>query len=248
MIDPPDDFLRNLMVQLGKASPAGTVGPVAASAPQWYTQSENAETVQKVDDAMNPNVRNTPWLGQLYKSGFADTLYKAGSGVPSRLGQSDSQSMAAFVNPLGGLFMSPDRGKYSSTVSREGVGSPDYTFAHEMGHLAPRPKDLPKLQTAEPALWAMDERKSDPAYWRDNKPTPYAAAIEKVDPYYRKSQDEAFSQAYANAIQLLREKDFTNAGEKLGEIEGRTPGTGIILRDLLNKPIFAQHPLRKVIR
>ena len=243
-----DDFLRVLMAQLGKSLPAKSIGPVAQNAPKWYEQSDNKETVKKVDEAMLPNVRNTPWLEQMYKSGFADTLYQAGRGVPRSLGSADSKDMAAFVNPLGGLFMSPDRGKYGDTIGREGKESPDYTFAHEMGHLAPRPKGLPALKTSEPALWAMDERKGDPAYWKDNKPTPLAAALEKVDPYYRQNEDEAFSQAYANAVQFLREKDFTNAAERIGEIEAKTPGAGIIMRDLLGKPIYKNHPLKKLIR
>lgn len=241
-MDPIELIMRRIGVK------GDGLGPTIANSPRWYRESQDPETARVVDKAMHGNVRNTPWLEQLYKSGLADTLYKATGRVPSRLGAADDTKNVAFVNPFGGVYMNPDRKKYDNTIGIVGRGDPEMTFAHEMGHLYRPPKNMPPMKTAEPALWAMDKRKGNPKYWRDGAPSPYAAAIEKVDPYYRKSEDEAVSQAFSNAIKLLRSGDTTNVRSRMGEMEAQTPGMGVIARDLLQKPVFSNSPFRRVIR
>lgn len=240
-MDPIEMILRRIGVR------GDGVGPTIANAPKWYAESPDKDVVRQVDKALRPEVRNAPWLEQLYKSGLADTLYKATKGVPRDLGTSTVDNYAAFVSPLGSVHMNTNREKYNDVIGM-GEGSPDDTFIHEIGHLYDQPDNLPPMKTSEPALWVMDPRKGDKRYWRDGKPSLYAAAIERVDPYYRKSEDEAVSQAFTNAIKLLRSNDTTNVRQRIGEMESETPGMGTITRDLLNKPVFANSPFRQVIR
>lgn len=69
--------------------------------------------------------------------------------------------------------------------------------------------------------------------------------------YGQSDPDEALAQAYTNAAAFLSETAPDTAGfrQRLGELEGNTPGMGSIVRDLLTaRPIYQKHPLKKVIR
>ena len=226
------------------------VGPTRASAPRWYAEMVNPETLARAEQAMTPAAQATPWLRDLYTSGLADTLYQATGRVPRKLDVATTPDMAAFVSPIGSVHMSPDRARYEHTVSALG-NDPSVTFAHEMGHRYTPPRDLPPLKTSEPALWAMDPRKADPTYWRDGQPTALSRSLEAVDPYWRKNEDEARAQAFANAVAFLRETGQRvpeDVRQRLGEREAQTPGMGMIVRDLLSRDPYTAHPLRKVVQ
>jgi hypothetical protein len=89
------------------------------------------------------------------------------------------------------------------------------------------------------------------------------AAFKALDPYYRQGKQsrmdggrteyegESFAQAFTNAMGFLEENAqgvTPSYRERIGQLEGNTPGAGQILQDLLRKPIYANHPLRKVIK
>lgn len=233
------------------------VGPTLAAAPKWYPEMQNPERLKDVEKSMTPDVRNVPWLEQLYKSGVADTLYNLLGGVPQgwggqglRIG-TDPKNVA-FVSPLETLHMSPDREKYQQAAG-ELNKDPVTTFAHEIGHLMPSSKfpTLPELKTAEPPLWVFDPRWRTPGYGSLNFPSPYSKALQKIDSYYQTSSNEAFSQTFANTFDLLRKTAKgvpPNFREVLAEREALTPGLGIMLQDILQEPIYAKHPLRAVFR
>lgn len=76
-------------------------------------------------------------------------------------------------------------------------------------------------------------------------------ARELLSPYGQTSPEEAMAQAYVNATTFLSETAPDTAGfrQRIGALEGNTPGMGGIVRDLLkNQSIYRQHPLRGVIR
>ena len=63
--------------------------------------------------------------------------------------------------------------------------------------------------------------------------------------------DEAFAQAYTNAIDFLSRTstDTSKYRELLGRYEGNTPGAGAIVLDLLRtNPVYSKHPLKREIR
>jgi hypothetical protein len=65
------------------------------------------------------------------------------------------------------------------------------------------------------------------------------------------SPDEAFAQAYTNAIDFLSRtaSDTSKYRELLGRYEGNTPGVGAIVLDLLRtNPVYSKHQLKKEIR
>lgn len=96
-------------------------------------------------------------------------------------------------------------------------------------------------------------------------PGPESSAIKALDWYYSQSKEtpfgerfsdfynptsEAFAQAFTNATEFLAENAKgvqRNYRERLGQLEGNTPGAGQIVQDLLSRDIYAQHPLQRVI-
>jgi hypothetical protein len=211
---------------------------------------QNPQMLEEVEKRIDPSVRNTPWLNQLYKSGMADTLYQV-AGIPSGgLSTNTNPWYAAFVSPLASLHMSPDKNIYKDTKG-EVSQTPETVFAHEMGHIARPVKNLPELKTSEPALWTFDKRWNNPQkYGTIKNPSPLTKAIENVDGYWRSDSEEARAQSFANAISLLRDTDKglpQNIREVIGQREGKTPGMGIILQDILQNPIYEKHPLRKIL-
>lgn len=88
-------------------------------------------------------------------------------------------------------------------------------------------------------------------------------AFRDLDPYYREGREvrfgggttdydgESFAQAFTNAMGFLSDNASgvqPNYRERIGRLEANTPGAGQIVRDLLNKPVYAKHPLKSVIR
>lgn len=75
----------------------------------------------------------------------------------------------------------------------------------------------------------------------------------KVDPYYQTSPAEGYAQAFATAMEVLRntprilQKGTTRDeyANGLAEAEAFTPGTGGIVEALLKEPIFKNHPLQR---
>lgn len=68
---------------------------------------------------------------------------------------------------------------------------------------------------------------------------------------YTDYEGESFAQAMTNAMGFLDENSKSvqpNYRERIGQLEGNTPGAGQLVRDLLSKPIYANHPLKTVIR
>jgi hypothetical protein len=85
------------------------------------------------------------------------------------------------------------------------------------------------------------------------------SARAKVDPYYKRNPLEGYATAFENAVAFL---DYTRerAGNgksasgyasdpdllrrQIGSIESRTPGFGMLVKELLAEPLYAKHPLR----
>lgn len=105
-------------------------------------------------------------------------------------------------------------------------------------------------------------------HWPWNQPRlsqSESAAIRALDEYYAQSKEslwggkysdfedptgEGFAQAFTNAVEFLAENATgvqRNYRERLGQLEGNTPGAGQIVQDLLSRDIYAQHPLQRVI-
>lgn len=112
-------------------------------------------------------------------------------------------------------------------------------LTHELGHAYGK-KAFPSLITpliAPPPTKPMSRKEED--------------ARMMLSEYGQTSPDEALANAYVNATGFLSEtaQDTTGFRNKLGAYEGNTPGAGSIVKDLLTaKKVYANHPLRKVIR
>jgi hypothetical protein len=93
--------------------------------------------------------------------------------------------------------------------------------------------------------------KVDPyeAYGASN---PRTKARLKIDSYGSTEPAEAYAQAFKNAFGFLGEtaRDPQMDYRKFaGDLEGSTPGMGMIVQDLMKLPIFAKHPLQgKIFR
>lgn len=112
-------------------------------------------------------------------------------------------------------------------------------MAHELGHAYGK-SAFPSLQTpmiAPAPTGKMTAREED--------------ARMALSQYGQTSPDEALAQAYTNAVSFLSETapDTTGFRQRLGELEGNTPGMGSIVRDLLRaRAVYKNHPLKGAIR
>jgi hypothetical protein len=160
------------------------------------------------------------WLDSLYKSPFADSLYQT-SNVPRGLGVVPQGEPSSTVGVYQNL---PDF--VGIKPSKSELYTPRETLAHEMGHkYVPTKRDV-SLNAAF---------------------TPLDKSNEKLDPYYATDPSEGYAQAFKNAFNFLAEtaRDPKMDYRKFaGDLEGNTPGMGMIIQDLMKLPIFAKHPLQ----
>jgi hypothetical protein len=199
---------------------------------------------QKAERAKSTKVKQTPWLDSLYSSPLADSLYSA-VGVPSFLNTFEPQK------GLGQLYgeydfgfdqvaMNRDRSKYDSTSSNAATqmlaNDPRSVFIHEMGH---------KFKSGGKEFVPTNVLPFPSSYYMRDRPEGKASLA--LNEYYTKDQHEGAAQAFKNAWGFLAEtaKDPKQDYRKLaGDMEGNTPGMGLIIQDLMKLPIFAKHPLQ----
>jgi hypothetical protein len=134
--------------------------------------------------------------------------------------------------------------------------SPRGVFVHEFGHPAEEygnfsedtkglfsKQRLPKK--IQPDRMGLGASMYD--YERTQRSPLERKAELDVDPYYRHNPSEAFAQAFKNAFAFLQEtaRDPKIDYRKFaGDLEANTPGMGLILRDLMEHPLYEKHPLR----
>lgn len=79
------------------------------------------------------------------------------------------------------------------------------------------------------------------------------AARKQVDEYYQKSPREGYAQAFATAVQIMRQSpELLKQGmpreeyaKELADAEATFPGVGGIVQGLLKEPAFKNHPLQQ---
>lgn len=106
-----------------------------------------------------------------------------------------------------------------------------------------------KMVQVSPKEWQMQSSYDPLVRQRDL----INAARSKVDPYYQTSPKEGYAQAFASAMDILRNAPHLlqeGAGrgeyaEGLGVQEAITPGVGGIVEALLQEPKFKEHPLQR---
>jgi hypothetical protein len=107
----------------------------------------------------------------------------------------------------------------------------DWVFAHEMGHRL-------DLRNLDPGM----RQSFDSARAVNPAPGGYASV----------SRDEHFAEAFANAIQTLRQTAGDDAKvtppiahQMLQDAEGNIPGTMVLLKKLLANPMYRDHQLQQ---
>lgn len=128
-------------------------------------------------------------------------------------------------------------------------------------------RDMPSGQREEINLdtGRIDDQKLHWPWSQPRMSPSESAAIRALDTYYAQNKEslwggkysdledptgEGFAQAFTNAAEFLAENAKgvqRNYRERLGQLEGNTPGAGQIVQDLLSRDIYAQHPLQRVI-
>jgi hypothetical protein len=181
------------------------------------------------------------WLDSLYKSPVADSLYQT-SGVPSHLGIVNRELYPRTSGVFNANFDSVQLDSLRDTHPQD----PRSTLIHEMGH-----KYATENRVLDKAGPAYQYPYSDPmnAVYA-TKPADKAAA--KIDTYGATDSKEGYAQAFKNAFNFLSETALNpdmDYRQFAGDLEGSTPGMGMIVQDLMKRPIFAKHPLQgKIFR
>lgn len=196
--------------------------------------------------ASPPSPRKEEAMAASYERTWRSPFVRDTLGVPAGVGMmagpSTGEEFAAF-DPT-------DRTIYANTsrdprlypmagASPADTPSERNVLTHEIGH-AYGPSAFPSLRApmiAPRPTGAMMPRESE--------------ARAALSEYGQTSPKEALAQAYTNAVSFLSETAPDTAGfrQRMGELEGNTPGMGSIVRDLLRaRPVYQQHPLRGVIR
>jgi hypothetical protein len=78
----------------------------------------------------------------------------------------------------------------------------------------------------------------------------YQNARPKADKYSVTTESERRAQAFANAFDYLQRmaSDTADYRGRLGAAEATVPGTGDVAKGLIKRSIYANHPLRGLIR
>jgi hypothetical protein len=124
----------------------------------------------------------------------------------------------------GELNITPDQKSITHARPELGKMTPREVLVHEMGHKQMVDKGFPNTK----------------AYINQSY-TP------QLDSYYTTNNMEGYAQAFRNAFNFLAEtaRDPKMDYRKFaGDLEGNTPGMGMIIQDLMKLPIFAKHPLQ----
>jgi hypothetical protein len=180
------------------------------------------------------------WLDSLYKSPLADSLYQISAPRAGYGKSSVPNSLGVLVNPTEGLGGSYNTKSDELLLHSDPKKSGAKTFKHEMGHrfASNSEKDVSGGAYDYPSYLSTNSN-------RDGKLK--TDAILKVDAYGAQSSSEAYAQAFRNAFNFLAEtaRDPKMDYRKFaGDLEGNTPGMGMIIQDLMKLPIFAKHPLQ----
>jgi hypothetical protein len=196
--------------------------------------------------AVPPKKRSPAEMTAAYERVWRSPLVRDTLGIPQHVG------MMAY--PTGGDEFASYKPQNNTIAVNTGVDPRRYFMAgaspadtpsertilmHELGHAYGK-SAFPSLQApmiAPRQTGAMTPREKD--------------ARMALSEYGQSDPDEALAQAYTNAASFLSEtaRDTTGFRQRLGELEGNTPGMGTIVRDLLTaRPIYKQHPLKKVIK
>jgi hypothetical protein len=181
------------------------------------------------------------WLDSLYKSPVADSLYQTSS-IPTHLGTVNRELYPRTSGVFNADFDSVQLDSSLDTHPQD----PRNTLIHEMGHKYA--SDNRALDKAEAAYQYPYSDPMNAVY--ATKPADKAYA--KIDTYGATGPREGYAQAFKNAFNFLGEtaRDTEMDYRKLaGDLEGNTPGMGMIVQDLMKRPIFAKHPLQgKIFR
>jgi hypothetical protein len=207
-----------------------------------------------------------------FNSPLADSLKQISIGKyrpQLKISHDDSETAMAYVNDLNKptemVFMTnpenyslrkrPFEEYLQAPASR--MGRPRKTFIHEFGHVANSigaPWDVTDPSRSEVFDMLKSNHSSDPLLASNRQ---YIAELDRlnpsekkaylsIDPYYTSKTEEAFAQAFVNAFEFLAEtarNPEMNYRKFAGDLEANTPGTGMIIRDMLELPLYRDHPL-----
>jgi hypothetical protein len=139
----------------------------------------------------------------------------------------------------------------SRKLAKEHKNQLDETIAHELGHFADfgvderiigqsLPAMTPNSQYVRHALAPLNKQNAE----NYQKPRP------RLDRYSLLDEDERRAQAFANAFDYLQRtaSDTADYRGRLGAAEATVPGTGDVAKGLIQRKIYANHPLRGLIR
>ena len=209
-------------------------------------QPPKRQVAAKRKPAPAPTKRSESEMAAAYERTWRSPFVRDTLGVPSGVGMmagpSAGEEFAAFDPTDRTIYANTSRDPrlYSMAgASPADTPSERTVMTHEIGH-AYGPSAFPSLRTpmiAPRPTGAMTPRESE--------------ARAALSEYGQTNPKEALAQAYTNAVSFLSETAPDTAGfrQRMGALEGNTPGMGSIVRDLLQgRPVYQQHPLRGAIR
>lgn len=222
--------------------------PDLASYVNGAYDARESDPVMKNYVSENTAVKNNipSWLDSLFKSPLADSLYST-SQMPKQLYSlgSSGDVLGRYEHETRKLGMNSNKDSYPSSYSGLNLPfpadgrSPESSFVHEMGH---------SFQ-ASPKSSEVFTFVSSPQANNKSKSVSVKTAHSKLDKYSQDSKhpEEMKAQAFVNAFRYLSEtaKDPQLDFRRLaGDLEGNTPGMGMIVQDLIKLPLYQNHPLR----
>lgn len=215
--------------------------------------------LQKASRRITKEASQVPWLDSLYKSPVADSLYGIVD-VPSSLGvvppDMEATTAGMYTPNTGDISMNKAPSAYDRIKVGASSWNPRDALIHEMGHknrndtktnidnyrLSPRLYSNAEIEATKDA----SAKGQNYVVFKEDK------ARNSVDSYYKRKPEEAYAQAFKNAFNFLSEtalKPDMDYRKFAGDLEGNTPGMGLIVQDLMKRPIFAKHPLQgKIFR
>jgi hypothetical protein len=241
---------------------------------------------KRIKEMFSPSPRAKKIVGETLRSPAADTLWQiSGGGKPTTFSNLVATVLLRARNGLAGynpifdnVIMDPSQESLNKNPE-ESMGVALNALSHEAGHRAdfrrsnppgrnapfrlpeidlppapPRSPTTGKLVQVSPKEWRVQEQKSNDPFERQRSLV--NAARSKVDAYYQSSPREGYAQAFASAMDVLRNtpqffekgKSRDDYAQELAKVEAETPGAGGIVEELLKEPVFKNHPLQRIYK